>query len=333
MAPSQALAAPGDWRAASLHGLPLLLARDKRDGVLCAFLNVCRHRGAALAAEGDSGHDRDRFICPYHSWCYGSDGRFVGRPHDTDFVHAPPQASALVPLPCTERFGMVWVVPTPGIPFDWPAYFGTLGNEVESLGFSNGSHAPHQRQFEQPCNWKLVFDANLECYHVAYAHRQTIAHLFHDNVVIHDQLGEHQRIVLPTRAFAELLPAPPATLQGFARAAHIIFFFFPCTLMLWEGDHINAFSISPLQPGTCRVSGSMLVPPEFARRRAPEYWQANFDIFWNAIDEDFALAASMQRGLASGANEALCFGAAEFACAAFHGSVERMLQRSVTLAA
>ena len=48
-------------------------------------------------------------------------------------------------------------------------------------------------------------------------------------------------------------------------------------------------------------------------------------MFWQAIDEDLALAASMQRGLASGANQALCFGENEFACAAFHDAVQRML--------
>lgn len=318
--------------AAAAHGVPLLLVRGQQDGVLRAFVNVCRHRGAALVAEGAAGSGRERFVCPYHSWTYGSDGRCVGRPHEADFAHAPREASSLVELPCCERFGLVWVVPTPRTPnetpFDWAAYFGELGTEIDGLGFGAGTTAPHGRQFEQPCNWKLVFDANLESYHFAYAHRATIAHLFHDNVVVHDQLGDHQRIVLPRHDFALQVPLPPATLEGYARAAHVIYFFFPCTLMLWEGDHINAFAISPLSPQTperCRVAGHMLVPAHFAARRTAEHWQRNFDLFWAAIDEDFALAASMQRGLASGANEALVFGANEFACDAFHRSVQARL--------
>ena len=65
--------------------------------------------------------------------------------------------------------------------------------------------------------WKLVLDANLESYHFAYAHRETIAHLFHDNIVVHDQVGDHQRIVLPKRSFAELAErysACPSKAQG-----------------------------------------------------------------------------------------------------------------------
>ncbi len=54
----------------------------------------------------------------------------------------------------------------------------------------------------QPSNWKPVLDANLESYHFLYAHRDTIAHLFHDNLVQQESFGRHQRIVLPKRLAA-----------------------------------------------------------------------------------------------------------------------------------
>jgi choline monooxygenase len=315
---------PGDWFAKSVHGVPVLFVRDA-NGALHAFINVCRHRGAALVPEGASGSQRERFVCPYHSWTYSSDGRCVGRPHDADFSHAPLALASLAALPCSERFGLVWVVATQMCDFDWAEYFGPLGIEIDSLGFNAESTVANERTFEQPSNWKLVFDANLESYHFAYAHRNTIAELFHDNVVVHDSFEDHQRVVLPKRAFNEL-GEPPKTIEGFAKAVNTIYFFFPSTLLLWEGDHLMGIGMSPTSVNTCRAQSWLVVPQQHRFGRAPTYWQRNFDLFWSAIDEDYALAASMQLGLRSGANRALCFGRNEFACNAFHASVERMLQ-------
>lgn len=323
VADAAVLQTPGDWLARSVHGVPVLLTRHA-DGKLRAFINVCRHRGAALVPDGASGQGRERFVCPYHSWTYGNHGACIGRPHDHDFPHAPKDASGLMELPCEQRFGLVWVVATALPGFDWVGYFGPLGEEIEGLGFDAASRVHRDRHFTQPSNWKLVLDANLESYHFAYAHRETIAYLFHDNVVVHDQLGDHQRIVLPKRSFGELT-APPARLEGYAKTINTIYFLFPSTLLLWEGDHINAFALSPTDKASTQVDGWLIAPRQHTGIRSDEYWQRNFDMFWKAIDEDFALAASMQRGLGSGANEALCFGENEFACAAFHGSVERLL--------
>ncbi len=44
---SSQVARPGDWLAHDLSGLPILVARGQ-DGVLRAFINACRHRGARL---------------------------------------------------------------------------------------------------------------------------------------------------------------------------------------------------------------------------------------------------------------------------------------------
>ncbi len=319
------LQSPGDWLSRSVHGVPVLLTRSE-DGRLRAFINVCRHRGAILVPDGACGQGRKRFVCPYHSWTYGTDGRCIGRPHDGDFSHAPKSTRGLVELPSSERFGLLWVVARPLPDFDWDAYFGPLGDELVELGFTGGAQVRNRRQFTQPSNWKLVFDANLETYHFAYAHRDTIAFLFHDNVVVHDQAGDHHRVFLPKRTFGEL-PGPPERLEGYAKAANIIYFFFPSTILLWEGDHINGFSVSPTAPDSARVDGWLITPEQHADTRSADYWTANFDMFWKALDEDFELAASMQMGLASGANDALCFGANEFPCELFHQSVERIIDQ------
>lgn len=325
VASTDQIAQPGDWRSLAVHGVPVLLVRDA-EGELRAFLNVCRHRGALLAPENASGSGKSRFVCPYHCWTYDSRGHSVGRPHEADFPHVPREAASLVALPVAERLGMVWVVATPLHSFDWDAYFGPLGEELAALGYGAQTTSPHQRAFSHPSNWKLVYEGNLESYHFQYAHRKTIAALFHDNIVVQEQLGDHQRIVLPRQSMAQVEQGTPVDAQLLGRHSHVIYYFFPCTLVLWEGDHLNLSTAVPTAVDRCDVNGWLLVPERYRDRRPAEHWERNHRLFWEALDEDYALAASIQRGLASGANTELRFGRNEFACEAFWQSLQRAMQ-------
>lgn len=321
--PAARLVAPGDWLSTELLGVPILAVRGD-DGVLRAFINVCRHRGARVAPAQGCGAGKARFVCPYHSWTYDACGALVGRPHEGDFPHVPRAAAALVALPVAERCGLVWAVPEAIDGFDWNGYFGPLADELEQLGHDSSAASPHERRFAQPSNWKLVLDANLESYHFQYAHRATIAHLFHDNLVQQASYGPHQRIVLPKRSLADAA-GDDAGWAELGRHSNIIYFFFPGTFLLWEGDHANVFNVTPAAAASCATSSWMIVPAAMNTARAPEHWERNWKIFWEAIDEDFALAASMQSGLASGANAALNFGANEFACELFERAVEELI--------
>jgi phenylpropionate dioxygenase-like ring-hydroxylating dioxygenase large terminal subunit len=321
--PGSRVGTAGDWFATELLGVPVLVARGD-DAMLRAFINVCRHRGAIVAASGQCGSGRSRFVCPYHSWTYDVRGALVGRPHEEDFPDLPRAAASLVELQVAERCGLVWVVPHPLASFDWDAWFGPLAGELEALGYDAAAASPHERRFVQPSNWKLVLDANLESYHFQYAHRATIAHLFHDNLVQQQSFGRHQRIVLPKRTLAEA-PADAASWEQLGRHSNIIYFFFPGTFLLWEGDHVNGFSVTPQSVASCAAASWMLVPAAGHAKRAAEHWRRNWTIFWDAIDEDFALAASMQQGLSSGANQALNFGRNEFACELFERAIDALI--------
>jgi len=321
--PADKVGQPGDWMTTSLLQVPVLVVRGE-DGALRAFINVCRHRGAIVAAGESCGSDRRRFVCPYHSWTYDSRGDLVGRPHEADFAHLPRSVAGLVPLPVAERCGLVWVVPSALDGYDWDGYFGPLADELTDRGYDAQAASPHERRFAQASNWKLVLDANLESYHFQYAHRETIAPLFHDNVVQQQSFGDHQRIVLPKRSLAGVATAEP-TWDLLGRHSNIIYFFFPSTFLLWEGDHVNGFNVTPASATTCVTASWLLAPAALHARRPAEHWSRNWTIFWDAIDEDFALAASMQAGLASGANTALQFGRSEFACELFERAIEARL--------
>jgi phenylpropionate dioxygenase-like ring-hydroxylating dioxygenase large terminal subunit len=63
---------PGDYVARNLAQAPVVVVRDN-DGVVRAFLNSCRHRGAKVC-RADAGNAR-HFVCPYHGWTYDRSGQ------------------------------------------------------------------------------------------------------------------------------------------------------------------------------------------------------------------------------------------------------------------
>ena len=62
---------PASYRLFTRSGAPIVVVRGE-DGVLRAFYNACRHRGAPVTRE-ECGTAR-RLTCQYHSWSYGTDG-------------------------------------------------------------------------------------------------------------------------------------------------------------------------------------------------------------------------------------------------------------------
>ena len=84
---------PGDAVPLTFLGMPLLLLRDKT-GTVRVFNNVCRHRGMILVEEPRKIEGALR--CPYHSWCYATDGRLVTTPHAVPYTHLTLPTSAPV---------------------------------------------------------------------------------------------------------------------------------------------------------------------------------------------------------------------------------------------
>ena len=68
----------GDAKPITFMGMPLLLLRDRDDQVR-VFQNTCRHRGMILVEEPRKIEGAIR--CPYHSWCYSTEGKLVSTPH------------------------------------------------------------------------------------------------------------------------------------------------------------------------------------------------------------------------------------------------------------
>lgn len=326
LCPSATLARAGDSFAVDVAGMPLLIVRDDH-GRVNAFVNACRHRGARLKPAGSS--NQRALVCPYHSWTYGLDGALRGRPHDAEFPHAPADECALARVPAAEALGFIWVVPhvlerDADGQLDIGTWLGRFGGELKSWGYD--TWVPfHQREFVNPANWKIPFEGNLETYHFQYAHRNSIAHMFYDNLLMADHDRQHQRLFLPKRSIETLRDQPKQAWQV-GPHSNIIYYFFPATFFLHEGDHANLFTVLPETIDRSRVFGTTLIPEMPKTEKSTNYWRKNVESFWSALDEDFALGVSAQSTLASGANRALHLSATEWCSAKFHADVEAALE-------
>lgn len=327
LCPSASLPNAGDSFAIDVAGMPLVFVRGQ-EGELDGFVNACRHRGARLKPPGAS--NQRALTCPYHSWTYGLDGTLRGRPSAEDFPHAPASECSLARVPVAEALGFVWAIPRvvangESARIDIDNWLGRFGADLRSWGYD--SWVPfHQHAFDNAANWKIPFEANLETYHFQYAHRNSIAALFYDNLLMADHDRQHQRLFLPKRSIEGLRGTP---MQAWQVGPHsnIIYYFFPATFILHEGDHANAFTVLPESPGRSRVIASTLVPGLPKTEKSVNYWRKNVESFWGALDEDFALGVSAQSTLASGAQTSLYFGATEWCSAKFHADVEAALAK------
>ena len=162
----------GDAVPVTFLGMPLLIVRDKQDTVR-VFQNTCRHRGMILVDEARKIEGAIR--CPYHSWCYSTDGRLVSTPH----VGGPGQNThdgidrALLGL--TEIRSHIWMdVIFINVSGTAPAFEDAHAELLSRWSeFDKPLHhggADSRFQLEVNCNWKLAVENYCESYHLPWVH-------------------------------------------------------------------------------------------------------------------------------------------------------------------
>jgi choline monooxygenase len=281
------LARPG-YFATRVGRTPVVVTRD-RDGVLRAFVNVCRHRGQVVA-EGEG--RRETLQCPYHAWTYGLDGRLRSAPRSEEEPEFPHDELCLVPVAVDTWGPFVFANARPVVE-PLAQALGSLPAQVAELGLDVDSLVHHSRwEAELDANWKIVCENFLECYHCQVAHPafSEVIDVSPDAYVLStDGRLSTQHGPLRTAAPADELP----------RAQ----FHF-----LWPSLGINIFGGRP------NISIGPIVPltPERTYRFLDYFFGPDVEKAWIdellAFDdqvgrEDRTLVEGVQRGIASGALE------------------------------
>ena len=163
---------PGDAVPVTFLGMPLLMVRD-REGEVRVFQNTCRHRGMILVEEPRKIEGAIR--CPYHSWCYATDGRLVSTPH----VGGPGQnthpgidrrALGLTEIRSHIWMDVVYVNVSGSAPAFETAHEALLARWAEFDRPLYHGGADSRFRLDVNCNWKLAVENYCESYHLPWVH-------------------------------------------------------------------------------------------------------------------------------------------------------------------
>ncbi|KAL7137108.1 hypothetical protein ABFS83_10G072100 [Erythranthe nasuta] len=167
---------PRDFFTGRLGSVEYVVSRDE-EGELYAFHNVCRHRASPVA----SGTGKSScFVCPYHGWTYGLDGKLLKATSITGIKNFEPSETGLVSIRVAVWGPFVLVnfedganpnkiLDNKDVSSEW------LGNAAELLtanGIDTSLDYVRRRVYTLECNWKVFCDNFLDGgYHVPYVHK------------------------------------------------------------------------------------------------------------------------------------------------------------------
>src|SRR5258708_1061672 len=157
---------PGDFFLNFIGEESVIATRD-RTGKLQVFLNSCRHRGNAVC-RAESGNTRS-FLCTYHGWTYGLDGKLIGVPGYREFYHEKLDKAqwGLISAGKVESYkGFVFATMDPDAP-DLQEFLGEVGRLAIDLTAERGDMIAVDGVQKNVigCNWKLAVDNVFDFYH------------------------------------------------------------------------------------------------------------------------------------------------------------------------
>ncbi len=281
----------GKYLTAQLHEQNVFVIRD-RAGELKAFYNVCAHRGHELL--DGSGHT-NLIVCPYHAWSFDLDGSLKAARNTESMDNFNKCDFSLKPVRVEVFCGFVFVNLDPdAIPLKEQT--GELEDEmryycpqIDTLEFAQ------RDTYDVPCNWKVMVDNFLECYHCHTAHKDFVDLVDMDSyrTKVH---GIHS---------SQLSDAPKSTTnnayhfeKGEVDFGYAGWFLWPnLTIWCYPGEpNISTLQMLPAGVDRCIEYQDWYVPGGKASKQLQDAMDYQKDVLQ---PEDVALCIRVQKGLKS----------------------------------
>ena len=294
----------GAYATLDSAGTPIALIRGE-DGVVRAFANSCRHRGAELlTGEGNC----KRVVCPYHGWTYALDGALVGARGMEGARDFDPAEHGLLELRL-ERLGkLMWICfDADATPLD--EALGDLPALLEPYALDQ-LVLTRRAEYDVACNWKVYVENFMDYYHTPTVHRASIAKgnlsAYHqDPPSVEDGGGHYLCLYAPHAGSAALLEgdhglAPLPTLSGRAAQGSTFVCAYPCALLGCTKDCIWYVEIHPTGPRSIHLALGSCFHPDSTNRADFEDVAAAYYRRWDmTVDEDNRINERQQRGVSS----------------------------------
>ncbi len=291
------LPATGDWLSFDLLGERAVVMRGQ-DGVLRAFHNLCRHRGARVV-DGVQGQCRGAIVCPFHGWVYNLDGTLRGAAQPTSFGGFDRAKFGLKPIEMEIFHGFLFLRFSPGpqpsvaamlAPFaaDFAAY-----RLTDILPLATPSWGT-----DLAVNWKSVRDVDNEGYHVAMAHpglqdlygRRYSDHTLEGGLSVSlGYFGDTPGRTWSVRAYNRLAPTQDH-LPPHLRRAWSYYGLFPNIVFAFTPEAVQFYHEIPLTPGLTRTTGRLYRHPHETRAmRAARYLAYRIDRETSQEDQQLSI--------------------------------------------
>lgn len=276
MGPVSAVAAPGQYLAIDIAGLPVFAIRG-RDGALRGFRNVCRHRGARLLPDGTG--SCGLIVCPYHKWSFADTGRLVQAPWYGKDPAIIPEDWPLETVHLDQWRGLLFAALDPVEPLI--DQLGDLPAEVADEPLET-MLALEKASVSFDANWKVYTDNFVEGYHIPGTHPA-----FHAAIDFEAfETTAHRGMVKMT--------APPR--EGLFYRGKWLWMWPNWTLSLFDGG-FSVSRINPTSPERTDQHYDFFFAPDIGPEARARSVKGTMDV----VKEDYTICAETHRNYAAGA--------------------------------
>ena len=282
---------PGDFITFQLCDEPLVAIRGD-DGVIRVLSNVCRHRGAIIAA--GTGH-AERLVCPYHHWSYHRSGELAAAPRMEPHKDFDQTSCRLPEFACEVWHGFIFTNLSTNPPPLAPRLQG-----LDALIRNYHMEEMATRYVVEDVwavNWKCFIENFMEAYHLSPLHKTTLHPMNPTRLCSHIPPGEAW-----FGYNAGFSPDLPRSYKGHpdltdAEATNCVMMAVPPGLVSGcSGDYSSFICIQPEAVDRVRVRmGLMFFGPTWAQADV-DY---AVDLFHQYMAEDKDILTAMVRGLNS----------------------------------
>ena len=312
------------YKATKAIDTPLLITRGE-DGVVRAFINICKHRGAPVCPEGSG--KKAKFNCTYHGWMYNNTGNLVNIFKSDTFGDIDKSKIKLTELFCEERSGFIWVCLNPDIKYDLNKWMNGFDTELDDIDLKNW-HLFKSIKINGPM-WKICWDGYTDGYHHHMVHPETVGKNTIVNLIAHDTYGPHQRFAFGLKNIDELsdIEEKDWEPENHLRLIHSVFPNSSVSAIQNEHCLISIIFPSPdLQETITTQYILCLKEPKTKKevKKAEEFAELSRAAI---IDEDYPINFKIQESIHSKANTEFLFGKNEPIQQHYHNWIEKLCNK------